>query len=241
MVATDQYDVWVPVEVHVDYPRLHVTIHGKTVQDLDVTQNEKLRYKLRSGYIGLQDMGKRTGFRNLRIKILPTQERWTPLFNGKNLDGLSKIGAARWEIDHGVLRASDGNGYVVTDADYRDFVLFTYVRTSRHANGGIFYRWKSLVPKDRGYEIQIENLADSNNPTGSIYTISRADTLTVRDEEWFPMQIFAKGPTTVVRVNGETVATANDLKLVRAGRIALQMHRRNAWVEFKDVRIRANP
>ena len=239
-VATHHFDEWNQVEVHVDYPQLRVILNGKVVQDLDCQQNEKLRYRLRHGYIGLQNMGKRTQFRNLRIKELPSKVTWMPLFDGKTFDGWRRIGGASWEINDGVLKTANGNGYLVTDEQYEDFVLFTYVRTSRHANGGIFYRWKTLRPSDRGYEIQIENIPDSNNPTGSIYTIDRADVLTVRDGEWFPMQIFVKGRTTVVRVNGETCARSDSLTLVRAGHIALQMHRRNSSVEFKEIRIRPN-
>ena len=62
--------------------------------------------------------------------------------------------------------------------------------------------------------------------------------MTSRDEEWFPMQIFAEGPRCVIRVNGETAASADGLELIRPGRIALQIHQRDATVEWKGIRIK---
>ena len=237
-VATKNYIEWNTVEVIMDWPRLQVTINGRLVQQVDCTDHEVLRYRLRSGYLGLQDMGSRTSYRNLRIKELPSKEKWTSLFDGKSFDGWTKIGAAKWEIRDGVIRASDGNGYVLTENKYEDFELHAYVRTSRYANGGIFLRWKSWEPRDRGYEIQVANDPDGANPTGSIYGWVRAHILTARDGEWFPMHIIAKGPKVVVRVNGELCAASDKLDLVRSGHIALQMHRRNSWIEFKDIRIK---
>jgi hypothetical protein len=238
-IATNHFDEWNSVEVEFDWPRLRVIINGKLAQDVDCEKDPVLRYRLRRGYLGLQDMGGPVAFRNLRIKELPSKHRWTSLFNGKNFDGWKIIGEATWDVTDGVIRAADGNGYLMTESSYQDFELHTLIKTSRHANGGIFFRWKSLVPQDRGYEIQIYNVPDGNNPTGSIYTRVRVDHVPVRDGEWFPMHIIVKGPKCVVRVNGEIVAVDEHLPLVRSGPICLQMHRRNAWIEFKEVRIRS--
>ncbi len=233
---------WNEVEVVMDWPKLQVTLNGQLVQDLDVEQDPELRHRLRTGYLGWQDRGKAYAIRNARIRTLPNKDTMHSIFNGKDLAGWKVLpggGSARFSIEEGVIAARDGNGYLLTDKEYQDFDLFTYVKTDNFANGGIFLRWKSLVPKDRGYEIQIEDIADSNNPTGSIYDWSKATGLMpLVPGEWYPMQIHVRGRECVVRVNGVNVASADDLKIVRPGPIALQMHSAKKTIWFKDLRVR---
>ena len=234
--ATKKYGEWNSTEVVCDWPNLRVSFNGKVVQDVDLAEHPELRYRLRRGFLGLQDAGSRNWFRDIRIKELPDREAWTTLFNGRDFDGWDIIGEAKWDVVEGVMRASDGNGYAVTRGKYRDFELFTYVRTSRYANGGIFFRWNST--KDRGYEIQIYNMPVGHNPTGSIYALHRADRLDARDNEWFPMHLIVQGEHCLVRVNGHNVARGDDLGVVREGNVSLQMHRRRSSVEFKGIRIK---
>jgi hypothetical protein len=237
-IAADKHSTWNSCEVFMDYPTLRVTVNGQKVQEIDCSKNDKLRRRMRRGHIGIQAMGSIASYRNIRIKELPAKEKWVPLFNGKDLTGWTILGkTVKWEVHEGVLRAT-GNGYLITDAKYQDFELFTYVRTTPHANGGIFFRWKGLNTRDRGYEIQIYNNPDGNNPTGSVYAKIRNHNLNARDGEWFPMHIFVNGKTVFTRINGEDGASCDQLELVRPGRISLQMHRHGARIEFKDLRIK---
>lgn len=234
-------DAWNLVQVRFDWPRLQVTINGAVVQDVNVDEHEELRFRKRSGYLGLQDRGKPTWYRNLRIRELPSRERWTDLFNGRDFAGWdrSEAGDVQWSVEEGAIVARDGNGYLITEGEWRDFMFETYVQASPLSNGGMFFRWKSLVPKDRGYEIQIEDIPDSNNPTGSIYDVARAHEPPATPGEWYLMQLFVKGPEAVVRVNGRTVAKTDRLTIIRDGHIALQMHQEDSVIRFKQVRVRA--
>jgi hypothetical protein len=238
--ASRPLGAWNEVEVICDGPKLQVTLNGELVQDLDRDADPELRFRLRRGFLGFQDRGARHEYRNLRIKRLPSREAWEPLFTGHNFDGWAVLQPeqARWLIDRGTILAENGNGYLVTEREFQDFDLHVYVQTSKFANGGIFFRWKSLVPKDRGNEIQIEDVLDSNNPTGSVYDLARADPLPVQPEEWYLMQIRVQGNTCVVRVNGKTVAQTDRISIIRPGHIALQMHRRDSWIRFADPQIR---
>ena len=234
-----KHEQWNRMEVVMDYPMLRVTLNNQVIQQIDCAKDKELRYRLRRGHLGIQDLGRYIAFRNIRIKELPAKEQpWTMLLSGKDLAGWSTLGPAKWEIKEGAVGAR-GHGYLLTEKEYQDFELFTYIRTSRYANGGIFFRWTSHDPlSERGYEAQIYNMVEATNPTGSIYAHVRAEVLTSRDNEWFAMQIFADGPRCVIRVNGETAAVADKLELVRPGRIALQMHQKNATVEWKGIRIK---
>lgn len=235
---------WNEGRILFNWPNLKVWINGELIHDLNVEENEDLKYRWRHGYIGLQDMGYQCWYRNIRIKELPSKEKWTVLFDGTSMDGWhveddpTRDDLGRWEFADGVIRGLDGTTYMVTDGEWKDFELQCYVRTKKNANGGIFIRWKQL-PRDRGNEIQIENIPDSNNPTGSVYGLVRAvQAPFIEDKTWFPMQIIVKDKTVIVRVNGETVARYDDLQIVREGHIALQMHSTGSWIEWKDIRIK---
>jgi hypothetical protein len=234
---------WNDVEVEFDWPTLRVTLNGKLVQDLDCESDPELRRRLRSGFLGLQDRGKPYYLKNMRVKKLPNKDTEREIFNGQDLTGWSVLrggGTAKFDVDRGIIVAKNGNGYLISDESFQDVDVFMYVRTDRFANGGVFVRWKSLVPKDRGYEIQIEDIPDSNNPTGSIYDWAKATgILPFTPGEWYPLQIHLKGKECVVRVNGVTVAQADDLDLVRSGPIALQMHSANKTIQFGSIRVRS--
>jgi hypothetical protein len=231
---------WSQLEIVMDWPKLHVTLNGKVVQDLNVEEHETLRYRPRFGFIGLQDRGKPILFRKVDVKRLPskTRDQWRPLFNGKDLTGLTitEKCSARWSVDNGEILAENGHGYLVTNQEYRNCEFQTYVKTSPLANSGVFFRWKGLG--NRGFEIQIEDIPDSQDPTGSIYGRVRAKSLPTTVGEWYLMQVFLKERQCVVRVNGETVAESDSMPAARDGNISLQMHSDKAWVRFKEPMVR---
>lgn len=239
-VYSDVPSDWNKLEIVMDWPKLKVTLNGKVVQDLNVEEHDSLRYRPRFGYIGLQDRGKPILFRNIEIKQLPDKQRghWRPLCKGKDLQGwtISDKCSAQWSIENGEIIAKDGQGYLVTDQQFRNCEFQTYVRSSPLANSGVFFRWKG--DGDRGFEIQIEDIPDSQDPTGSIYGLLRAKCMPFQPGEWYLMQVFLKDRRCAVRVNGETVAETDALPVDRSGHISLQMHTDRGWVRFKDPRVR---
>lgn len=229
------------LEIRMEWPRLQVRLNGELVQDLDVSEHDLLRLRPRVGHIGLQDRGKPVHFRNLRIQRLPDQVRsqWRPLLNGRDLAGwtVSEKCSATWTVEEdGVLLGEKGHGYLISDESFEDCELSTYVRSSPRANGGIFFRWRT--ERDRGFEVQIEDIPDSSDPTGSIYNRVRAEQLPFTPGEWVLMQVFLRGRHCAVRVNGVTVAESHEMPSGRPGRISLQMHTGNGWIRFQDVRVR---
>ncbi len=225
---------WNRAEIIMEWPRYHAILNGETIQDINLDQHPELKYRNRSGYIGLQDNGWRSWVRNIRIKELPSKENWIPLFNGKNLDGWKLHGGGEWRVENETLIASDGHGHLVNEHVFEDVEIQMYVRTENVANGGVFFRWVS--EEDRGREIQIFTNPDANHQTGSIYGVQRASHLPARDGEWFPLQLIIKGSRCIVRINGETVVDYDGLQTVHPGKIALQMHKDNSTIWFRDIR-----
>lgn len=61
---------WNTLEITLDGPHAKAVLNGKTVWDLNFDEHDKLQYRLRRGFIGLQDHNHYAAFRNIRIKPL---------------------------------------------------------------------------------------------------------------------------------------------------------------------------
>lgn len=232
------------LEIRLNWPQLEVRLNGQLVQDVNCEEHPLLRYKQRVGHLGFACRGKRVDFRNVRVKRLPDQvtDEWQPMLNGVDLDGwtISDRCSARWEIDsQGVLTSADGHGYLVSDDEFYNCEWKCFIQPTPLANGGVFFDW---VPGDgRGFEIQIEDILDSNDPTGSIYGRVRASQLPRKQGDWSLMHVIVQDRTCVVRVDGTTVAESTTMNRRRWGRISLQMHRRRETIQWKDMMIRRLP
>lgn len=227
---------WNRCQVRLDGSKLRVTINGVEVQNLDLDSHPTLRHKLRRGAIGIQNNGYYAGFRNFEITPLPDSYATVSLFNGENLDGWKVVdGEAQWSVEDGALIGRDGDGYLKHGLSVQDFRFRAYVRTTSIANGGVFFRWTSESTEDRGYEVQILDVPGTDEPTGSIYGLSRGNDLALTPGAWTLLQIHVAGTEARTFVNGVPAAVVTDLDRVRPGHIVLQMHRTRARIEFKDI------
>ena len=232
------------LEIKLNWPQLQVRLNGQLVQDVNCEQHPLLKHKQRLGHIGFPCRGKRVDFRNVRIKRLPDQVRdeWKPMLAGTDLDGwtISDNCSATWSVDDdGVLASANGHGYLISEDEFYNCEFQTYLKTTHLANGGIFFDW--VTGKGRGFEIQIEDILDSNDPTGSIYGRVRATNLPRKQGEWSLLHVILQDNMCVVRIDGETVAQSDQMNRRRWGNISLQMHRNNATIYWKDMRVRHLP
>jgi len=68
--ATRPAGEWNVVEIECRGPRIHITINGQTIHDLDQTTIGPTKNKPLSGYFSLQDHGRRIQYRNIYLKEL---------------------------------------------------------------------------------------------------------------------------------------------------------------------------
>lgn len=61
---------WNTAEVTLDGNRIKAVLNGQVIHDDSLADNDKLKVRLRRGFIGLQDHGNRVAFRNIRLKPL---------------------------------------------------------------------------------------------------------------------------------------------------------------------------
>lgn len=229
---------WNALEVKIDWPILKVTLNGTLIHDTDMSLHPDLRWRLRKGYIGFQDINCRVRYRNIEIRELPGREQWKYLYNGKDLSGWTVEGEAEWFAEGEKVYSTGGDGFLITEEEFSSFVFQTYVKSSHYANGGLNIRWGS-GDRGRGYEIQIYSVPDVTNQTGSIYGYVPADRLVAEDNEWYLLEVVSAGSYVAARVNGWLVAESNQMDLPDKGNVALQMHQKGATLEFKNIRIKS--
>jgi hypothetical protein len=227
---------WHKFEATLDWPKFTVKINNVVVQDIDLALHPALQHKLRSGAFGIQNNGYAAAFRDIKITPLQGAQKQQELFNGKDLNGWTVVaGDAKWVVKEGVLIGQNGDGYLMHKDSFDDFRLRMYIRTTPIANGGVFFRWVSTDPEERGYEVQILDVPYTDVPTGSVYGLSRGSDLALSPGEWELLQINVKGREVRTFVNGIPAAEYTELDWLHPGHIVLQMHRTRATIEFKDI------
>jgi len=185
---------------------------------------------------------------------------WTPLFNGKNLDGWNqKNGQAIFKVNNGEIVGTavpnTPNSFLCTNENYSDFILELEVLIEDQMNSGIQFR--SLSSPDyqngrvHGYQLELDPTARSWS--GGIYDEGRRDWLYIPNINpdgkkafklgtWNSLRIEAIGNTLRTWINGIPVAHLID-EMTSTGFIALQVHsiygdmKEGMQVRWKNIRI----
>jgi hypothetical protein len=227
---------WNRYEVECDWPRLRVTLNGTLIHDINMDANDVLRYRLRKGFLGIQNIGCRAYFRNIQIRPLPDREHWTSLLQS-GMEGFRLTGKADWQIQDDTLTGKGPDGQATTKQQFEGpFELQVWVKTIVDGNGGVLFHCGRS-----GVEVQCFSVPDSTNPTGSLYNVAPARRVVSRDEEWYLLQIFGDGPKAMVLVNGEKLCATDKLKPPYGGGIGFQQHTPGAIIHYRGARIKAWP
>src|SRR6185503_9909906 len=142
-----------------------------------------------------------------------SREVWTPIFNGRSLEGWQMAGPGELRLANDALVTYGGMGLLwYTKEKFGDCrIRVTFKPSSGKDNSGVFIRIPE-APQDpwsavnQGYEVQIENRGDAWHRTGCLYSISEAKKIVnARVNEWNTMLITLEGKRTRVSVNGVLV------------------------------------
>ena len=167
-----------------------------------------------------------------------TQEGWTILFDGSNLDNFNPIGDANWELADGAVQANSGSGFLVTKESYADFELTLEFWVDEPANSGIFIRCAdpTTVTDRSSYEVNIyDTRPDQTYRTGGIVHIAAPASVINAGGQWNSYEITARGPRLQVTLNGQEMVDVEDSQFA-SGPIALQYGA--GVVRFRNVRLR---
>ncbi len=169
------------------------------------------------------------------------QDGWTPLFDGKTLNGWKQVnGTAPYGVENGAIigRTVVGspNSFIASAAEYGDFILELEFMVEGDINSGIQIRSLSLPEyqngRVHGYQVEVD--PSPRAWTGGIYDEARRGWLhTLTDQPaaqkafkpgaWNTLRVEAIGPSIRTWVNGVPCADVVD-DLTPKGFIALQVH-----------------
>ena len=179
-------------------------------------------------------------------------ENWKPLFNGKNLNGWTRVnGKASYTVRDGAIvgtsKSGTPNTFLRTNQNYGDFILEFEFKVDPRLNSGVQLRSQSLKSYNNGvvhgYQFEID--PSDRAWSGGIYDESRRGwlyPLTKNPEarkafiqgEWNKVRIEAYGNSIRTWVNGIPCANLWD-NMTPEGFIALQVHAVPKEDEGKEI------
>ncbi len=163
---------------------------------------------------------------------------WTPIFNGKNLDGWTqKNGTASYRVDGGVIigTTSEGspNSFLCTEKNYKDFELMFDVNVHKELNSGVQIRsesWKDYKNgRVHGPQVEIEVSPGNagyiySEGTGRGWLSKDRSKNAFRNNGWNHFYVRAVGNRIQTWINGVSVADLEEEEISQSGFIGLQVH-----------------
>jgi hypothetical protein len=177
---------------------------------------------------------------------------WVSLFNGKDLKGWhnSQGSKAKWEVRRGLLSATGGKGFLMTDrSDFMNFRVRIEMMIELDGDSGLLFR----VPDSeslKGYEIQLSLLPASKLKVGSLasrdpkFKPVEATGTNPKPNQWFILELRVDGNNVTVWIDSKQILDLNDRPLAhKSGAISLQkpMNEPNPKVHFRRIEIKELP
>jgi hypothetical protein len=180
---------------------------------------------------------------SLFTAALAAAQSWTPLFDGKTLNGwqaratTAAPGTGDWKVADGALLCGGGQpGWLSTNSSFRDFRLQLEFKGAATVNSGVFLRsQKDGQPHVTGYELQIWDMQPAGYLTGSLVESVKAQPTRIKPDAWNQFDVTVRGDHFVVKLNGQTVLDAKDAKHSE-GVIGLQCQPKQV-IAFRNLRI----
>lgn len=192
------------------------------------------------------------------LTILVAQAQWTPLFDGKTLNGWTRInGTAEFSVDKGEIVGKtvkgSPNSFLCSNKHYADFELELDLKTDPRMNSGVQFRTQSVPGYNNGrvHGYQAEADPTGRGWSGGLYEEGRRGWLqdlskdekarkAFKNGEWNRYRIVAKGDHIQIWVNGVKTTDFRD-SMTRRGFIAMQVHQSDTEgleVRWKNARIK---
>ena len=171
---------------------------------------------------------------------ITAQGGWVTLFNGGSVNEKiwTPAGRANWQVRGNELWSTDGAGFLVTKQSYGDHEIRADIWVSPDANSGIFIRCMDAnkVGAATCYEVNVyDTRPDQTYRTGGIVDLAKPTAMIDSGNKWNTLQITARGPRLIVRMNGVETVNVEDKKFAR-GPFALQAGL--GVVRFRNVQVR---
>jgi hypothetical protein len=240
---------WIDYEIVCAGNRIRLFLNG--IQTVDFRDEAASR-----GNFALQvhsGQGCRLQWKDIRVLELPPKKDFEPPFIDDDIDGgWHQVGEESWTAKDGIIvgkSAKGGYGWLVSDREYRDFVLsFRYRWTS--GNSGVQFR--SWLEGDQMHGLQADIDPTIPGMTGALYDEHERGSLAQAPPEvdrnydkgaWHSYEISAIGENVHLYHDGlQTVHfQETDPKRIQKGILALQVHSvpegQKVHMEWRGLRI----
>ncbi len=184
--------------------------------------------------------------------VTPPETKNSPqrsdLFDGRTLDGWQGIyNRDYWSV---VGDALVGNGRGISHLhrpeNFDDFELHAEAKINSSGRAGVLFRAAEWPEKGKwepdGYKVWIVGSGVGvRERTGSLAGLAEFTRNIVADDQWFSLDIVAKGNRITVKVDGQTVVDFVDAQArYRSGKIAVQVWgtKNGTGVAFKNLRVK---
>lgn len=182
------------------------------------------------------------------------EAKWTPLFDGKTMEGWEKVGkdeTSKWEITDGAIAGSGGASMIVcTKGPYKNFKYRAEVKINDKGNSGLYFRCSRKPGFTDGYEAQIDSTHTDPIRTGSLYGMCHVYKRVVEPDTWFTYELEVrddvwrgKEVTRIkITVNGDELYEYLDFaKTFKDGYFAFQQHDPGSKVLIRKVEVMELP
>lgn len=156
-----------------------------------------------------------------------------------NSENWKRGGDATWTFANNELvgTVNEGNGFIMTEATYSDFILELDFKPDNTVNSGVFIRCKALeISATDCHEINIWDLhPNQDNRTGAIVTKAVPLVKVNTNNKWNTYKIKAQGGRVQVWINDIMTADYTD-KTLSQGHVGLQTAE-TGEIRFRNVKI----
>ena len=177
---------------------------------------------------------------------------WTPLFDGKSLDGWQALPGGQWVVKDGAIlgtspKSEPRHGLLASTKTYADFSVRLKFRVIR-GNSGFYFRSEKVdhAVGVFGFQAEVANAPDVAGlyETGGRAWVAQPDPELIKKiykpGEWNQLTVTAQGRHVVVQLNGTQTVELTDDPGRLEGHLALQLHGgQDMEVMFKDIELSA--
>ncbi len=134
---------------------------------------------------------------------------WQPLFNGVNMEGLTKMNAGNWTVQDGLLTyTGGGNGWIRSNNQYTNYSLvvvwrYTEPGTGQNNDAGVFLKAPLAGnPWPGGPQLNMGPGQNFGTIGGTQGTRARFDL--IKPNDWNTYQVTVHGNAATLQINGQT-------------------------------------
>jgi hypothetical protein len=193
-----------------------------------------------------QNIGR--SIKNKSFAVSNGNSDFTPIFDGKTLNGWEMVGDGRFIIieSDAALQSEGGMGLLwYSEKIYKNFVLKLKWKVSDEGdNSGVFVRFPDPdnnpnIAVREGYEIQIDDRAGNQiHQTGAIYDFAAPSKIVSKPPgQWNTMEIQIVNQSYTVIINEQKVTEFTGSRMAE-GYVGLQAHDDRSKVSFRNVVIK---